>query len=87
MDNFDIPAFADRSVVYVSFSEKVPVESYVRHYLSDRQLGAVPSALAEAREWILKMPGTGPLYKADVDYFLDKNVFQLASSPRKRRPA
>jgi hypothetical protein len=85
MDNFDIPANADRSFVYLSFSEKVPVDDYILRYLKAREFKVNPSVVLDVRQWLAKMPGTGPLYKGDVDYFLDTNVFRQALAVKKRR--
>jgi hypothetical protein len=83
--NFDIPTTADRSVVYLSFTEKVPVDDYILQYLRVRDFKVNPSVVLDVRQWIARIPGTGPLYKGDVDYFLDSNVFKQALQVRKRR--
>jgi hypothetical protein len=85
MENFDIPATADRGFVYVSFSEKVPVRDYLRTYLDTRRLPVSEGTLVELQDWVKRIPGQGPLYKADVDYFFDANVFRGAMAGMKKR--
>ena len=85
MDNFDIPATADRNFVYLSFSDKVAVDDYILAYLKSRGFKATPSTVLDLRQWITRVPGKGPLYKGDVDYFLDTNVFKQELATKKRR--
>ena len=85
MDNFDIPATADRNFVYISFSEKIGVDEYILKYLRVRSFKASPSIVLDVRQWITRIPGTGPLYHGDVDYFLDSNVFKQELAVKKRR--
>ena len=85
MDNFDIPSTADRNMVYLSFTEKVSVDDYILQYLRVRDFKVNPAVVLDVRQWITRIPGTGPLYKGDVDYFLDSNVFKQALQVRKRR--
>jgi hypothetical protein len=87
MENFDIPATADRNFVYVSFSEKVPVRDYLRAYLDSRRLPVSEGRVVELQEWVKRIPGQGPLYKADVDYFFDANVFKGAVAGKNRKSA
>ena len=46
MDNFDIPATADRTFVYLSFTEKVPVSDYILSYLNSRGRQRKPAKMA-----------------------------------------
>ncbi len=85
MDNFDIPTAADRTIVYLSFTEKVPVDDYILQYLKSRRLPVNTATVVNLREWIRRMPGKGPLYRGDVDYFFDTNVFKQALRARKGR--
>lgn len=85
MENFDIPATADRTFVYLSFTEKVQVDDYILAYLKSRNFKATPTVVLDLRQWITKIPGKGPLYKADVDYFFDSNVFKDALAVKKRK--
>jgi hypothetical protein len=85
MENFDIPATADRTFVYLSFSEKVPVSDYILAYLNSRRLPVNPATVLNLQEWVKRIPGLGPLYKGDVDYFFDANVFKAALAVKKKR--
>ncbi len=76
MDKYDFPSHADRTGVYVNFSEKVPLESYLRDYLKGRKMPIEPKMIELLKEWVTRMPGKGPLYKADLDYFLNSNVMR-----------
>jgi hypothetical protein len=85
MDNFDIPATADRNYVYLSFTDKVPVGDYILAYLNSRRLPANAATVLNLQDWVKRIPGMGPLYKGDVDYFFDANVFKAALAGKKRR--
>jgi hypothetical protein len=64
----------ERMSVYISISEKVPLEDYLRRYLETRNFAVNDATLAQIRQWVARMPKSGALKKSDLDFFLDKNV-------------
>jgi hypothetical protein len=76
MDNFDFEAQTpvSRDRVYVSWSETWTISRYIEDYLTSRKLRTDDAARAHVHHAITRYPWTGPLRKADVDYFLDTSI-------------
>jgi len=76
MDNFEFDAQppASRDQVYVSWTETWPISRYIEDYLATRKLRVDDAARAHIHHTITRYPWTGPLRKADVDYFLDTSI-------------
>ena len=76
MDNFDFDAQApvSRDRIYVSWSETWTLPQYIEDYLKTRQLRTDDAARSQIHHSISRYPWTGPLRKADVDYFLDTSI-------------
>jgi hypothetical protein len=60
--------------VYVSFSEHVDLHDYVRGYLASRKLVASEHARNAILECMSVFPGGAPYRKADMDFYLDRNL-------------
>ena len=75
-----------RNRIYVSWNEEWDLLTYVQQYLKDRGLKDDHIARKAVREWIDRYPSQGPLKKADVDFYLDKNVKpRLATEEKKKK--
>jgi hypothetical protein len=72
--DYDFPSRPDRTMVYLTGTEKVHVDRYAEMYVKSRGLPLEEAYVAAVREWIAKMPGEGTLYKSDLDYFLGANL-------------
>ena len=60
--------------VYVTLSKKVPLDDYLSGYLKSRGWSVDPNTLSKIRTWVARMPKSGALKKADLDFYLDKNL-------------
>jgi hypothetical protein len=75
-DHFDFDAQPpiSRDQVYVSWSETMPISRYIEEWLKSRRLRTDDAARAHVHHSIMRYPWTGPLRKADVDFYLDSSV-------------
>jgi hypothetical protein len=75
-DNFDFDAqpHISRDQVYISWSETMPISRYIEEWLKARRLRTDDAARAHVYHAIARYPWTGPLRKADVDFYLDSSV-------------
>jgi hypothetical protein len=72
--NYEFPDRPDRTMVYLTGTQKVHVDQYAEMYLKARGIPLQDVYVSAVREWIAKMPGEGTLYKSDLDYFLRANL-------------
>ncbi len=74
-----------RNRIYVSWNEQWDLLTYVQQYLNERGLRDDHAARKAVREWIDRFPQEGPLKKADVDFYLDKNVKSRLAAEEKKK--
>ena len=76
MENFDFDAQppASRDRIYISWSESWTIARYIEEYLKAHRLRTDDAARAHVHHCIQRYPWTGPLRKADVDYFLSTSL-------------
>jgi hypothetical protein len=76
VDKFDFDAQAPlpRDRIYVSWNETWALSQYIEEYLKTRNLRRDEAARAHVFHAINRYPWSGPLRKADVDYFLDGSI-------------
>jgi len=60
--------------IYVSWNEEWDLLTYVQHYLKERGLRDDAAARLKVRACIDRYTASGPLKKADVDFYLDRNI-------------
>jgi len=60
--------------IYVSWNEEWDLLTYVQHYLKERGLRDDSAVRLKVRECIDRYTAPGPLKKADVDFYLDRNI-------------
>ena len=60
--------------VYVSWSEHVDLHDYVKGYLASRRYVASEHARHAVLECMSTFPGQAPYRKADMDFYLDRNL-------------
>ena len=60
--------------VYISWSEHVDIHDYVRGYLASRRYVASERARNAVLECMSSFPGAAPYRKADIDFYLDRNL-------------
>ena len=63
-----------RNRIYVSWNEEWDLLTYVQNYLKERGLRDDTTARLKVRECIDRYTVQGPLKKADVDFYLDRNI-------------
>jgi hypothetical protein len=63
-----------RNRIYVSWNEEWDLLTYVQQYLKERGLRDDAAARLKVRECIDRYTAPGPLKKADVDFYLDRNI-------------
>lgn len=74
-----------RNRIYVSWNEQWDLLTYVQQYLKERGLRDDHASRKAVREWIDRFPQEGPLKKADVDFYLDKNVKSHLAAEEKKK--
>jgi hypothetical protein len=60
--------------IYVSWTEHWDLVRYVDHYITSRNHPVTDQTRSKIRECMAKYPGSHPLKKADMDFFLDSNA-------------
>jgi len=60
--------------IFVTWTQQWSVEDYVENYMRSRRLGSAEPTRAAVHECLEKYPGRAPLYKSDLDFFLDANL-------------
>ena len=60
--------------VYISWSEHVDIHEYVSGYLASRRYVASEHARSAILECMAAFPGGAPYRKADMDFYLDRNL-------------
>jgi hypothetical protein len=72
--------------VYVSWSEHIDLHEYVSGYLASRRFAVDERARTAVLECMAVFPGQAPYRKADMDFYLDRNLERRVGplSPRPR---
>ena len=60
--------------VYISWSEHVDLHVYVKGYLASRRYVASEHARNAVLQCMASFPGAAPYRKADMDFYLDRNL-------------
>jgi hypothetical protein len=58
--------------VFVNWTEQWELERYIENYVRSRRLS--PAAREFVRDRIATYPGSPPITKSDLDFYLDANV-------------
>jgi len=60
--------------VYMSWSEHIDLQDYVKVYLASRKYAATEHARNAVLECMARFPGRAPYRKTDMDFYLDRNL-------------
>jgi hypothetical protein len=74
MDPMDFSTLAPTDRVYVSWSEHIDLLDYVSGYLASRRYSTDERARTAVLECMAVYPGRAPYRKADMDFYLDRNL-------------
>lgn len=73
-NSIDRTTTAPTDVIYVSWSESWDIVDYVERYLRSRSYASSSLARDTVMKCIARYPGRPPYRKADMDYYLDRNI-------------